>query len=180
MDGTQFDHMIREFTRSRRSLLGGGLAAVTGRLVGPAVEARKHRKGEKRKGKKVRPNEFGCLELGNPCGSAADCCSGICEGKKGKRRCGAHDTGGCVAGSTSISCGGADVACIAAPGEAGLCATTTGNAGYCRSAFYDYPCQTDFDCQTVNGGRLGPRAACIRCAVAVGGSICVTVTGVPS
>ena len=181
MDGTQFDHMIRAFTQSRRSLLGGGLAAVTGLLVGPAVEARKKHKRKKRKGKKVQPNEFGCLELGDPCGRAADCCSGICEGNKGKRRCGAHDTGNCVAGSSDMGCEGSGYdACVTSLGETGICATTTGNAGYCRGAFQDYPCQTDLDCQTGDGGRLGPRAACIRCAGAAGGTVCAEVAGTPS
>ena len=181
MDSTRFDHMTRLLTGSRRSLLTGVLALGTGLLVGPSVGAKRHQKGKRRKGKKVEPNEFGCLEFGDPCASKDDCCSGICEGKKGKRRCGAHDTGNCLAGASSIGCGGsANVACTTDLGEAGLCVTTTGNAGFCGAAFRDYVCQTDIDCQTVNGGQLGPRAACIRCADSVSGGLCAEVAGSPS
>jgi hypothetical protein len=187
MDGTQFDHLTRILTHSRRSLLGGGLAGVTGLLVGATAESRKRRKRNKRKGEPPQPNEYGCLNFGARCTSAADCCSGICERqkrkgrRKGKRRCGAHDTGKCDAGALGIGCGdSANVACVTSRGEAGVCTTTTGHAPYCRAAYFDYPCKTDLDCQTANGGQLGPRAACVRCSASITGSICAVVAGTPA
>ena len=181
MDGKRFDGMIQAFAGSRRSLLTGMSALGAGLLAGSSAGARKHRKGKRRNGRKAQPNEFGCLEFGNPCASADDCCSGMCEGKKGKRRCAAHDTGNCAAGLSSIGCGGsAEVACMTDLGGVGLCVTTTGNAGFCGASFRDFACQTDLDCQTMNGGQLGPRAACIRCTDATGGALCAEVAGSPS
>jgi hypothetical protein len=185
MNHLRFDDATRRFSRlpSRRHLLGGLASGILGLGAGQLADlaaAKKRRKGKKRKIKKAQPNEFGCIEVGDPCTSADDCCSGICEGKKGKRRCKAHDSGGCVAGTANVGCGGAEVECTTELGEAGACVTTTGNAGYCGGPLVDYPCQTDVDCQTVDGGRLGPRAACVRCAGADGGSLCAEVAGTPS
>jgi hypothetical protein len=167
---------------SRRDFLHGlaGIALGVGILRhGDSAVAKKKRKRKKRKEEKAKPNEFGCIEFGDPCQSADDCCSGICEGEKGKRRCKGHDSGGCMAGSTTVGCGGAYVACTTELGERGACVTTTGNAGYCGGALMDYPCQTDVDCQVIGGGLLGPRAACIRCDDAIGGSLCAAVAGTP-
>jgi len=179
MEGIQFDHLVRSSTRSRRSLLGRALAVAAGLLTTRGVDARKKRRRKKRKST-ATPNELGCLEVGDPCSSDGQCCSGICDGKKGKRRCKAHDTGGCAAGSAPVGCGGTDVACTTSLGDPGTCATTTGNAGYCQYAPANYPCQTDVDCQVAEGGLLGPRAACIRCADGVGGSLCATVNRSPA
>lgn len=179
MDGKQFDDMLRRSMQPRRSLFGWALVGATALLATPGVDARKKRKRKKQK-PIASANEFGCLNVGDPCTSEAQCCSGICTGAKGKRRCQAHDTGGCTAGETFSGCGGADIACTIGPGEAGLCATTTGNAGFCMGPPTDYPCTTDLDCQLANGGVLGPRAACIRCDDAPRGTLCATIAGTPS
>ena len=136
----------------------------------PAVaEAKKTRP------KKAKPNAYGCLNVGDPCRRARQCCSGLCQGKQGRRRCKAHDTGGCAAGAHLEVCGGANVACATSLGKPGLCATTTGNAGYCLAIGDPYPCKTDRDCQIAAGGEHGPRAACVRCAesTGTGGALCV-------
>jgi hypothetical protein len=40
----------------------------------------------KMKRKKLKHNQFGCVEVGNACrGNCANCCSGICQGKKPKK-----------------------------------------------------------------------------------------------
>ncbi len=182
MDGTEFDDLIRSLSQSRRSLLGSAAATAAGLLAAPLANAnaRSRRKHKNRKGREAKPNEFGCIEVRDPCRGDDDCCSGVCDGKAGKRRCQAHDSGGCVADAAGATCGPGNVTCTTDLGEAGACATTTGNAGYCRGATYDLPCQTDVDCQEVSDGLLGPRAACVRCAAAVGGGICATVAGTPS
>jgi hypothetical protein len=186
MNHLRFDDVTRRFSRlsSRRHLLGGLASGILGLGAGQLADlaiAKKKRKGKRRRVKKAQPNEFGCIEVSDPCSTAGDCCSGICEGNKGKRRCKAHDTGGCVAGSAFVGCGGSTyVDCATSLGGAGVCATATGNAGYCLHAPASYPCQTDHDCKVVAGGMLGPRAACIRCTDGIEGSICATVDRIPT
>lgn len=157
-----------------RSLAGAGLGVGIVRF--PDLAAAKKRKRKKRKkNKKVKPaqpNEFGCFEVGDPCRSEADCCSGICEGEKGKRKCRAHDGGtGCQAGLIEDGCGGdVDVDCTTSTGQLGICNTTTGNAGYCigiGAASTVVPCKKDADCRQVCGTDA---AACITCE---GGTACV-------
>jgi hypothetical protein len=172
----QFDSLTRLLNGAllRRHLLRGlaglGLGLAAMHRVGIA-EARQKRT------RKVKPNAFGCLNVGDPCKRDTQCCSGICKGKKGKRRCKAHDTGGCAAGAQTVGCG-TDVACTASSGKPGQCVTTTGNAGYCAANIggggsgYGQGCKTDFDCQVVAGGLFGPTAACVRCNLALGGTVC--------
>jgi hypothetical protein len=163
MDGSHFDGLVRSLTKSRRSLLGAALAATTGWLIANPAEAKKKRR-PRRKPQKAEPNEFGCLNVGTSCKNADQCCSGICEGKKGKKTCKAHDTGSCAAGSQIGFCGGTDVACTTSFGNPGMCAATTGNARYCVASGICFACKTDADCQVADGGILGPHAACVRCA----------------
>lgn len=115
----------------------------------------------------------GCKNVGKTCKKKKDCCSGVCKGKKGRKKCKAHDTGGCQAGQREMGCGGdADVPCTSASGEEGVCDTTTGNAGYCTVGAGCFPCTKDADCRQF----CGPSAACIRCApecADVGGTACV-------
>jgi hypothetical protein len=94
MNGSQFDTLTQMLTKSRRSLLGGTLALAAG-WIGVSTTVAKKKRKRKRKPKKPKPNVFGCLEVGQACKNADQCCSGICEGKNGKRTCRAHDTGVC-------------------------------------------------------------------------------------
>ncbi len=176
MDGSQFDHMTRLLTQSRRTLFGGALAAAAGFLAMPGIDARKRRKYKGRKQKAAAPNSFGCIDVGDLCQTDAQCCSGICVGKKGKKTCRAHDVGDCAAGDTHQTCGGLTVACTASSGQEGFCGTTTGNAGYCFEGGFCHPCQTDADCQAAVGGELGPTAACLQCTTCTdtGGTVCAT------
>jgi hypothetical protein len=181
LDGSQFDHLTRHLIAASsrrefvRALGGGGLAAL---IVGPlgAFDANSKRKHKKRKPKKPKLNAHGCVNVGDACQNGGQCCSGICTGKKSKKTCRAHDTGGCVAGTLSEACGGARVACRTNTGALGHCATTTGNAGYCLMYSFCIACQTDADCQAADGGVLGPTAACIPCAdcAETGGTMCAT------
>jgi hypothetical protein len=93
------DAMTRTWTilPSRRDVLrglaGAGLGLGSARL--PVVVAARKKRQHKNKEKKARPNAFGCLEVGDPCKNATQCCSGSCDGRKGNKRCRAHDTGVC-------------------------------------------------------------------------------------
>jgi hypothetical protein len=80
----------------------------------------------------------------------------------------AHDTGGCQAGQPEDACLSLNVECTTSTGFPGVCATTTGNAGYCLTPNIGGGCRQDIDCQA----EFGPRAACIKCALA-DGTVCV-------
>lgn len=159
MDGMRFDRWTRAVSTmlTRRTLAGAlGLGAI-----GLADLADAKKKKRKRKKKKVKRNEFGCVDVGRFCKKADQCCSGICQGKKGKKKCKAHDATTCQGGETSAECGGVDVPCTSSSGEPnGLCFTTTGKAGYCIADGDCFPCQKDADCIPV----CGPQAACVVCA----------------
>jgi hypothetical protein len=148
---------------SRRDLLRGlasaGLAlGIVGR---PDPGAAK----KKRKKKKIKRNRFGCVNVGSFCKHAGQCCSGICEGKKGKKRCQAHDTRGCqLADDTCV-----DEGSVLCPDDAGgankalfLCFQTTGKAGFCgiQVGSQCVACTKDADCVA----DFGAGAACVVCA----------------
>jgi hypothetical protein len=61
----------------------------------PAMADAKKKRKRKKRSPKATPNQYGCLEIGDSCKSADQCCSGICDGKKGKRACRAHGAGTC-------------------------------------------------------------------------------------
>lgn len=180
MDATRFDYLTRSLTdtASRRMLLGGfaaslGLAALCFPM---SMEARKKRKNTNKK-KQPAFNQFGCLNVGQKCrGNSANCCSGICQGKKPKKGqkdksvCVAHDTGDCPPGLTAEICGGQEnVFCTTGTGfPGGTCLTTTGNAGYCGADSDCRQCTRDADCRA----ELGPQAACVVCATCAEGTRC--------
>ena len=112
----------------------------------------------------VPPGDACCVDVGELCANGGQCCSGICEGEAGNQRCQAHDTGGCQPGYTLADCGGTDVRCP--DNSSGLCATTTGNAGYCLLHKFNRvpPCTRDADCKDFD-----PRGACILCG---NGTLC--------
>jgi hypothetical protein len=164
MDETHFDRLTRAIGAgaSRRGLLGclGGLGFGLSALRFPGVlEAKKkHRKHTKA----LLTNDYGCVDVGKPCrGNDANCCSGICEGKKPKKgkkdksRCFGHGAGSCQVGQGICVGGGAASSC----GPINVCLQTTGKACYCASingacAF----CQRDPDCVALG---WGPNAACV-------------------
>jgi len=156
MDTDRFDRLSRGVAHVLPRRAVAGIFSFGALALPGLVDARK----KKRKNKKqIKRNEFGCVNVGNFCKSDDQCCSGICAGKQGKKRCRAHDSGGCQAGQDL--CGGADVRCTTGTGEAGFCLRTTGNAGYCFASgrCITPSCQKDADCQEV----CGLQAACIVC-----------------
>lgn len=145
---------------SRRDLLRGltsvGLALPIARP--PDSAAKKKRK--RRNKRKIKRNAFGCVNVGSHCKSIDQCCSGICQGKQGKKKCQAHDQSTCQAGQQQDLCGGQTILCRSALGSEGTCDTTTGNAGYCVADGDCTVCTKDADCFAL----CGPQAACIVCA----------------
>jgi hypothetical protein len=144
------DHLFETITR-RAALLPLGAVG----LALPGIGGAKRRK---RKTRKVKRNSFGCVNVGSICKNDKQCCSGICRGKQGKRKCKAHDTWGCSAGLDA--CVGPYQECLIAGSEDGICYTTTGNAGYCANWALCVPCTQDADCRKY----CGPAAACVHCA----------------
>jgi hypothetical protein len=153
-----------------RGLVGAGLGLGGARLP-EGTAARKKRK------RKVRRNAFGCVNVGDSCKNARQCCSGICKGKQGRKTCRAHNVDVCRAGQREDSCGGATAPCAANGIPGGFCATTTGNAGYCRGDITCSPCTKDVECVSACGvSACGVSAACIRCEAGcpdTGGTACV-------
>src|SRR5687768_14157086 len=99
MDAIRFDSLTRTLTLpgSRRQALAavlGGLGTL-GALTGDGKK--------KNRGKEPALNALGCVNVGGKCrGKDSLCCSGVCQGKKPKkgkkdrRTCVAHNTGGCT------------------------------------------------------------------------------------
>ena len=160
VDQTRFGVMTHMLSRipSRRDVLhgfvGAGLGLGSLRLSNVAGAKKKRNK----KKKKVTRNAFGCVEVGKFCKNSGQCCSGVCQGKKGKKKCQAHDASSCVAGEDV--CDGLPVQCTTSTGdEEGICARTTGNASYCQRDGACRLCTKDADCVPF----CGPQAACIVC-----------------
>jgi hypothetical protein len=145
---------VFSYVVSRRGMVGAtGLATLALPVLTEAKKMHRHKK------KSVKRNEFGCVNVGSHCKSSDQCCSGICQGKQGKKTCQAHHTGGCS--GELHACAGDLVPCVTATDENGVCARTTGNAGYCLVLASNFcaACTRDSDCQA----RCGPQAACIVC-----------------
>ena len=161
MDDIHFDRLVRTLTqsRSRRDVtrLLGGIAAgpMLGSISHGEAVAKKHKHKTK-----IKRNEFGCVNVGNACQNGGQCCSDICQGKKGTATCKAHDVDVCRTGQDS--CGDGTFPCTNANGpDQGYCFTTIGNAGYCGAAGGTCSsCRKDADCVPL----CGTGAACVQCA----------------
>jgi hypothetical protein len=165
--------MTRSFAvrPSRRDVLRGLSGAGLGLAALRPLEVMLAKKKRKDKGKKpkLQRNEFGCVNVGGKCrGNSANCCSGICEGRKPKRGkkdtsvCVAHDSGVCFPENDTCTVGG-NVRC-GSDNENCFCVLSTGNAGFCGDLSYTggtdsfcRECSRDIDCQ----GEFGPGAACV-------------------
>jgi hypothetical protein len=146
VDEDHFDDLTRVLSGTRRFALRGALAVATGWLGVRGVDARKKRKHKRKKRKpKAVPNEYGCLEVGAPCTTVNQCCSGVCEGKK----CRAHDTGTCDQQADGV-CEAGNYISTLCNGNLCLCARTTAGSKFCGNfdSLYDscVNCQRDADC----------------------------------
>lgn len=167
---SRFDRWTKSltFTASRRQALLALVIGVPG-LAASKNKKRKHNK-DKNNTRKIRRNSFGCVNVGGFCKNGGQCCSGICQGQKGKKTCRAHDTGSCQADQDTCLSG--TVLCDRTGGQ-GICFRTTGNASYCAGIEVGncFACATDADCQPF----CGEGAACVACAECeeTGGTACV-------
>jgi hypothetical protein len=189
MDGTQFDALSRSLTQSRRSLLGGALALAGGWLGVANTEARNKRKKKgkhRKKPKQLVFNQYGCVDVGQPCrGDSTNCCSGICEGvapRKGKpdqSRCVAHNASICTP-TLNMCSTGSDSTCNAINTNT-HCTVTTGNAGFCAdftfgAARHCRECARDTDCQAEFGAGVACvvfTGICSEYCPATGGTACM-------
>lgn len=148
---------------SRRDVLRGltgvwiglGLASVPG--VGEAKpERRKKRPGSK----PAKRNKYGCLDVNVPCRRGTQCCSRVCAGKPGKKRCRPHHAGQCK--PSFDGCAGLVAVC----GDSGHCFRTTGKASFCGGSEGSMcvDCKRDIDSQKL----IGPGAACVVCPACAG------------
>ncbi len=168
MDNTRFDDVTRALSPllTRRGLAGLlGIAALGATEVADAKK--KRRKRRKKKGGDhntptpvVKFNAFGCVDVGAFCEAADQCCSGICTNSA----CRSHDVDVCQTGQSNVFCtdGVTDTSCRGGGGGKGLCATTTGSAGFCATDRQCVACKKDADCQTAS--TCGAGAACVICA----------------
>jgi hypothetical protein len=179
MDTVRFDRLTRAFSHllSRRRLVGTlGLAAIG--LPDP-IAAKKKRK---RKKEEPKLNAFGCVNVGQFCKNDEQCCSGICEGKREKRKCKAHGTGTCdqegpglctAPNPELLTCNNsAECACIRTTAGSNFCYDQRSESGSdCAE------CQQDADCEALG---FPPGTACAavlagRCAGACAGGMYCTV-----
>lgn len=174
-----FAELLRGSTAPRRAVLGGGLVTVAGRLGLRDGEARKRRSRKKRP-KKPKPNVYGCLSVGASCKRADQCCSGICEGKKGKWKCRAHDTGTCDQRADGY-CEAGNPYLAQCNGGGCLCFRTTGGSRICAGSVQCEACQRDTDCLALGyppGSACAPVSGDLACAdICEAGMACVTPCG---
>lgn len=146
---------------TRRNLLGGLAAGFGLGAAFPALEseAKKKRKRKKKKQKPLKPNEFGCLEVGGQCRSADECCSGVCEGKK----CRAHGTDICRQDRPGVCTAGLDEVPSLGCGPNCWCFRTTAGSNFCGANVRTSPpldctsCRKDSDCVAMG---YPPGSAC--------------------
>jgi hypothetical protein len=171
VDQYRFAAVTRSLTElpSRRDVLRGlagiGLGMTRLPLLASATKRTQSEAAPK-------PNKYGCLEIGDPCKRAGQCCSGICKRKNGKKKCRAHGTGTCdqqkpgVCTATFLDPEIFD--CNFRSGKCSCYATTAGSK-YCAALGTSSrcaDCKKDTDCE-----KLGypPGSACVpfakgRCA----------------
>jgi len=152
---------IAHLTRAVSTVLSRRALAATLGLGAPGLhgsaEARKKRKKRKTR---ITRNAFGCVNVGELCKNGGHCCSGICQGKQGKKRCQAHGTGGCQ--SEQDDCVEPS-GCPEKPTSlTSRCYRTTGNTSVCGIGVAGacIACARDADCEA----GYGPGAACVICA----------------
>jgi len=157
-----------------RSLAGSGLALGSLRLSAVGEAKNMHKRRNKKKTPRAQPvfNEFGCLNIGQPCrGDSSLCCSGVCAGdkpKKGKpdrRVCAAHNAGNCSPQRDRCTVQDPVLAECNPSDQFASCLVTTGKAPFCASllgfnrALQCQPCAKDADCLALN---FPPGSACVR------------------
>lgn len=163
MDAQIFDDLTRSIGsegRGRRWILkavGAGVAALAARTLGfaqPAAAAV-------------------CGSEGDPCRRRGDCCSGVCRGPKGKKRCRRRGAGTCQQGQDSCRANPDDVPRCNGKDFCG-CFVTTGGSSFCGTGGDCARCRSDADC-VARGFPKG--SACIEATRGICGENCAELSG---
>jgi hypothetical protein len=142
MDAPRFDDLSRTLAGSRRSLVGGALAALAGVLAAADADARKKRKKKRRKGG-CRPN---CAD--RACGS--DGCGGSCGGCGATQVC--HGGACCLPESRGAACAGRCGTRTNNCGQPVACATCAGGRVCLGNGSCAIACTDNNDCDACGGG----------------------------
>jgi hypothetical protein len=170
VDTDRFDTRTRSLSNSkmlsRRAVVGTlGLGA----LGLPGLAEAKKRKRKKKK--KVKFNRFGCVNVGSFCKSSSQCCSGTCSGKKGKKTCAGHHSGGCTPARSLCATANLALSNCNLDNNLAQCFTTTGHGGFCADAT---PPEVPFE----NCQKCAVDADCVALGYPAG-SACVIAEGPP-
>jgi hypothetical protein len=145
MDGESFDAVVQRVAvvASRRGVLRAGVGALAGVALGAIGTALGFAEAE--------ATHFTCRHDGSGCKRADQCCSSICTGKRGKKKCRPHGTGTCdqqvggicdVANPAQLLCNNSTT-CV--------CIRTTAGSSYCgennTAVSHCAECQSDADCE---------------------------------
>lgn len=188
MEGYRFDAITRSLTGSRRVVLGSVMGSVLTWMSGDDTRATPKRRRKRRRRmprlKPGKPNRFGCLSVNVPCRRHRQCCSGICRGHRGRRRCRRHGAGTCNQAAPAY-CEASTPPLTNCDNTNGCwCLRTTGGSSYCGAAANSVctVCERDADCVAQG---FPPGSACAQfsknscagqCAT---GTICVARCGSP-
>lgn len=149
---------------SRRDVLHGLTTAGLGLGLAflPTLSEAKPNPKKRKRLKPAKPNRFGCLEVKDSCRTHRQCCSGICTGKPGKKRCRAHGTKHCKQGVPGVcSTKYGDIYSLKCAAHC-LCYRTTAGSNFCsQGVYFDQrnctTCNRDADCVALG---FPPGSAC--------------------
>ncbi|CAA9581407.1 MAG: hypothetical protein AVDCRST_MAG59-4814 [uncultured Thermomicrobiales bacterium] len=102
-----------------------------------------------------------CREPGAPCRRGGQCCSGLCQGKKGRERCRrVPGQGICTIRNNVCRTNDADKSCGGAGLDSCGCFVTTAGRSFCALGALSevVSCERDRDC----AGQFGAGARCVR------------------
>jgi hypothetical protein len=182
MEAQEFDRLTRflGLAAARRRILAGlALSPFVGLASALRVNYAEAKKQTREK-KQSKPNAFGCLEVGDACKYAEECCSGNCAGRQGEKRCRAHGAGTCNHGMPGF-CGAADPAqALCNDSMSCVCLETTGGSTFCGSLAARVSgcadCRKDADCLALglpSGSACVPFATGACAGTCESGMVCV-------
>lgn len=149
---------------SRRDVLRGLAAAGLGLGVATVPELagakpKRRRKSRKPRQTPAKPNRYGCLSNNAPCRRASQCCSNVCLGQPGRKRCRAHGTGTCNQTAPAFCESPVPPLTACDNSQACVCMRTTSGSSFCGSTVTSNcaACKRDADCVALG---YPPGSAC--------------------
>jgi hypothetical protein len=158
MGDQRFDSLARHLasgTSRRRALraLAAGTLGLLGGMLGNRAVAK------------------ACLREGKDCKRGSQCCSGSCQGKKGKQKCRRVPVQSictiknslCPGGAVRTECGTGALSCA--------CLETTQGHAFCalNQNTAQTPCTSNAECDA----RIGQGAACVRVGNGCAATVCI-------